>query len=641
VLGAVPTSNGSLLVSYNNVNLIKDIDFELDFSTRILTLPPQEKTGSLYVTIVGVGGERFLSTDSISVVGVTSATVESGSIFSDIGSAYVTVNGSKITTNTNDSTYYTIAPVSKKNKRGSAKVYGLSTGTNTITAWFFNSTGQQFNEITEQNFIYDGRTREFKFTLTNPPQQLWSQSSQAIVEYQGKRLIPPNSAYYTVEAGQREFALDPNNNYPSITFDYSKLEVHVNGIKIRDLIDYKMNQSLDKIVFNVGFLVEGDELAITILRDCDYYILNNEITIVPSRISVNTVDTIRVITYSNHDQLYIRQEVFDANVGGVYKISRRVFNDNYVWVSIDGNSLVSKVDYHVMDDLLTIKINDDIAYSATSQITIMTFDDSYSDFTIGYRIFKDMVGRTHFKRLSKENTTYLTADLTIDSTSISVNNAIMLPNPSPANRVPGIIFIDGERIEYMSKIGNTLSRITRATLGTGARSVYSIGTTVVDQGASQTIPFTETIVSQQFTATNTTTYIITDIMFDAGITTHDQVEVFYGGSLLEKPTNAAVIRTAHDITIAYDSGENAGEYILSPEYTITVTSATSALLNISIPILAGTTITVVKRQSSLWYEPGIATPANGESLLTANTVQAQFLRYKPASLPDKYYYAQQ
>jgi hypothetical protein len=251
-----------------------------------------------------------------------------------------------------------------------------------------------------------------------------------------------------------------------------------------------------------------------------------------------------------------------------------------------------------------------------------------------------MLGRQQFKRFADANTTILTQDLNINDTEIFVNNANVLPNPSPENAVPGVVLIGGERIEYRGKENNKLTRITRATLGTGAKSTYKAGTRVFDQSARQTIPFNETLDVRHFTSTNTTTYLITGISFNAGVDAHDQVEVYFGGRLLAKPVPDSTLRLVHDTTSTYDSGETQSYIELQPDFTLTAISTNStAVLELNIDYLQeNKTITVVKRNSTHWYEAGVGVPANGVSLLNANTTQAEFLRTLTATLPDKYYY---
>ena len=639
VLRTTPVNIGAITVSFNGTILNYNIDYYLNFENKTITIPAQPDTGIVYVSIIGAGGEQYLDTNTVTVPATaSSATVQSLAITADIGSAYVTVNGVKITTSTAVSPYYVIAPASATNKRGSAKVYGLSNlsaDTNTITAWFFQSASQQVSEIYEQLVVYSGTQRTW--VLDHPPGNLGSQSSQVIVELNDKRLVPPNTTYYNAAAQQISFDIDPNNNYVGSIFDLSTIDVYVNGIKIKDGIDFRLNEYADKILFNAGFLTTGDEVAITIIIDYDYYIMRNGQLFIHPRIPLSQGDLLKIITFTNHDQLYMRQEVFDANEAGFYQLSRQVIDDNYVWASLNRNILANKFDFYIDSNLRTLRTGASVPYVAGTQLVVTSFSEIAADTTIGYRMFKDMLNRTHFKRLSAAKSTYLVSPLYVESTEILVNDAAVLPDANPTMGVPGIILIDGERIEYMAKAGNSLTRLTRATLGTGAKAVYNVGTTVIDQGASQTVPFTESVLAQNFTATNTTTYTITDISFASIVNSHDQVAVYCGGVLLRKPTPTTVLHLVHDTTKSYDSGQYNSDITQLPEYEIT--TSTGVLRLASMPAL-GKTITVVQHLSSIWYEQGVTTPSNGVQLLYANTVQAQFLRDQTSTLPDKYYYGQ-
>jgi hypothetical protein len=633
-LPSVPISSGSLLVSFNNKVLIENQEYSVNYDVPAITVFPQTTTGLVFVTIVGVGGKRFLSTDSVTVANTSTALVKSAAIYTDIKSAYVTVNGTQIGTDSSITPYYIIAATSGKNKRGAVKVFGLDGGTNTVTAWFFNAAGDEFNRINQQNVTFIGQTA---IPLDFPPSGPWSQSTHAVVESNNRRLIPPNTTYYTVENQQRVFDIDPYNNYPPSSFDYTRLEVYVNGVVARDIFDYKLDTINSTVTFEVGYLKNGDTIAITILKDCDYKIVNGVLTIFPEA-NLQGGDELRIVTYSNHDQMFITQQVFDANYSGLYRMAYPVIDEDFIWVSVGRKVLANKVDYKVLPDKITVKIDDNIEYSQDDQVVITTFKKRLSDEVIAYRIFHDMLGRISYKRISKENSTYLMEPLYTTSTSIVVFDAGILPNPSPKNKIPGVILINGERIEYMEKTGNILSRLRRATLGTGARDFYPAGTTVIDQGMTQNIPFSEPVFREQIITTNDTVYAISDIDFETGITPHDQIQVFYGGKLLRKPTPDTVKLWSHDFSLAYDSGQNNSISEVGPEYEIDLEDK-NLVLNF-VPE-TGKIINIIKRQSTTWYEPGIGTPANGVSLLVANTPQAAFLRQKTAFLPDKYYYGKQ
>jgi hypothetical protein len=87
--------------------------------------------------------------------------------------------------------------------------------------------------------------------------------------------------------------------------------------------------------------------------------------------------------------------------------------------------------------------------------------------------------------------------------TITVAKGSVLSNPNPAKRLPGIIEIFGERIEYYKRDGNVLSQLRRGTLGTGVRLVYEMGTLVQDIGKTETIPYRDTTYTEQYTTLST------------------------------------------------------------------------------------------------------------------------------------------
>ena len=52
--------------------------------------------------------------------------------------------------------------------------------------------------------------------------------------------------------------------------------------------------------------------------------------------------------------------------------------------------------------------------------------------------------------------TKLTQDMTEGTQTITVEDGDVLPTPNAANNIPGVVFIDKERIEYFTKSSNTL-----------------------------------------------------------------------------------------------------------------------------------------------------------------------------------------
>jgi hypothetical protein len=262
-----------------------------------------------------------------------------------------------------------------------------------------------------------------------------------------------------------------------------------------------------------------------------------------------------------------------------------------------------------------------------------------------------MFGRHHYKRISEYFSTRLAQPLQYTDNTIVVANGDHLLQPIPDRNVPGVIYVDGERIEYTAKDGNVLSGLRRSTLGTGPAKFSDIGTEVIDQSIRQNIPTTDYSLIQHIPSSNTTTYIISastgTSTFLINTSTHagdgivlstlanavDQVEVYYGGRQLRKSS-----MIVHDKSRSYYTsssikvdGVNTSSYeILQPEFTITGTS--TLVLNIAEEITTGTRITVVKREAEFW------TDSASTSLLFSTGTQANFLRSRPAELPDIYFY---
>jgi hypothetical protein len=88
-----------------------------------------------------------------------------------------------------------------------------------------------------------------------------------------------------------------------------------------------------------------------------------------------------------------------------------------------------------------------------------------------------------------KNTT-LAQPLNIADTSIYVTNASALTAPSILQQLPGIVYINGEKIIFwtVDTVNNVLGQIRRAVDGTGAPQTHAVGSTVIDTNTSELIP---------------------------------------------------------------------------------------------------------------------------------------------------------
>ena len=732
VLGIVPPSRNNITVSFNNRmfsitdTIPTELDspfFYIDWETNEIVVGPQSVSGYLGYTIISIGGgstggeNGLIDTASVThpiysfdIGGFeTHAQVQSLASTSSVKSVYVTVNGIAISKTT--SPYYELTFSNEENDRAAVNIINLpGDTTSTIQAWFFGTELDYFNEISEQ--VISVTASEFTATCLNihhltPIEPI---VAETIVEHYDpvtqirRQLIPPHIDYYQVTSSTNNVFLINNQGTFDTYDDPVTVRVYKNGVQLLPGFEFTVSVNLVTINTSSVSLVSGDVIAIVDLptgadKDYEYDIVGTEL-----RISLTTsTGEIKVLTYNDNDDMLIRTERFDGNPDRRFKITRPVTNLNYVWVQLNGTPLTSGLDFEVLDDQLTIQISDAYSILSTDSIVIRSMVDHRSATTlIGYRIFNDMFNRTEFKRLSKENTTYLTRPLMFTHTEICVADATVLTQPSISNNIPGVVIIDGERIEFMKVSKDKLSQLRRGTLGT-APSYYSVpGTKVIDQSSNQTIPFAETIKTQiHYTTSGTSVYTIsantqtvtvpgtTSIEISDGITLNnvvnfvDQVQVFYGGRLLRKSGTYL-----HDTTVLYDSPNTNGikigststvlglpyttelgkAYVITstnqvwvftdsvesdaingyvyrgltyvpPEFTIS--NSQELKLNITGGVSGPIKLVIVKKEFNKSTEWNSIDPINTNrtlSIMDSTTPAAKFLQEKPAELPDKYYY---
>lgn len=270
---------------------------------------------------------------------------------------------------------------------------------------------------------------------------------------------------------------------------------------------------------------------------------------------------------------------------------------------------------------------------------------SFADTTpmTAYRMFYDMLGRTHFKRLGQTKSTVLAQNLLLEDTIVVVEDASGLTLPDPANNTPGVVLIDGERIEFFVIQYNVLRQLRRGTLGTSPRDIHYAGTLVIDQGTAQTVPYREKVQRYSTVTTTATMYeydLVNGLSTGSGITFNtstaytDQVEVFYQGRPLLKPTtveNHGIITYRHNSDVAYDSiatlttTSNVDVYV-PYDFTINTVTGVLTLNSATVEVIPGAKLEVIKRYGTDWYN-------TNDTLANNTTPQARFISGEAAVLP--------
>lgn len=454
--------------------------------------------------------------------------------------------------------------------------------------------------------------------------------------------------------------------------------VYTPGVDATCTVDFVVLGDRNKVNITLsrkyaGVKYAGKQLIIGVTKFADYTVgTNNDITLLKNYADDSSIT---VTSFYNHSILDIHRSVdkivqvvdlshgtpayyeFLGKMGGIFTLDRTVLSGDYVWVVKNGELLVNRKDYFLESDRRTIKLVNYLAIDDVVQIIALSNVVVQDDF--GFMQFKDMLNRTHFKRLGKHKSTELVRSLTRYDKEIHVKDGSILDAPNPLLNLPGIIEINGERIEYFSKVGNVLSRITRATLGTGAPIVHLPSTLVQGLGVSETIPYKDTYLVDTFISDGVPTNIaeienaqmlaLADpqvevpaeyytVPYELNLTglksfqqASDLVEIFVSGYRLKK--NEYILYHESNgypyspvVPLSGTETSKEGDKKLSPEFEVVSNSA----IKLTFVPPVGAKISIVKKQGKVWND---ITDSVGTRLVNSQTDIAAFVTAVPAAWP--------
>jgi hypothetical protein len=352
------------------------------------------------------------------------------------------------------------------------------------------------------------------------------------------------------------------------------------------------------------------------LVDYQYYNEGTDIIIDPVQLSsdgnaITANDVLSVTTINNALGSKQRREVlagtvdrsaaYPYTVAGNFNLRFEPLNEAYTFVWLNGEQLVQGYDYTLNRNVITVLGRTIVA---TDRLDVLYFALDSAVSATGFRIFKDMLNRTFYKRISKNATTELTLDMTEGTQTFTVKDAAVLPDPDIASNTPGVVFIDKERIEYFTKSGNTLGQLRRGTLGTGIKD-HGSGADVVDASGTQTIPYADTVHTNTFTGDGSTvTFALSQTPSSAS-----ELDIFIGGQRL-------LLTSEDGSTINYS-----------------VDGSTTAVTLSTAPA-SGTQIKILHKKGQVWYTAQDGNPANGKGLQASTTQQAKFIANEPTNAPE-------
>ena len=495
-IGDYPGTLGSVTVSVNGVVKKLTTDYTVNITNKTITFGSAPADLSVVSTkMFAISGENYRVLDHYtgdgSTVKFSTSTSDDFSLDSTASEIYITIDGVPTTAFTTKSV----------RKRLEVTFSSAPTVNAFIQVAGFAKTAtstRSYASVRNQEVTYSSGTN--RYTLTYPPGSIGPFSGLTLVEVNGRVLRGPDNTYYVGDGSTYTYGVvsgldDDSTVDPAKTISSaSQVEVYVNGTK-KDLnTDYTVDTGNQNIEFVTSAVpTSTDVICISTLVDHQYFNEGTDIILVPSAItspySLSNSDKISVTTYNNALGMKQRREVLEGRSSGIFKLRFDTLNAGYTYVWLNGEQLTQGVDWLVNGNTITVSGK---TITASDRLDVMYFAVESATGATGFRIFKDMLNRTFYKRINKNATTELTQDLIDESNTITVKDGSIMPTPDISTNQPGVIFIDKERIEYFTKNGNTLGQLRRGTLGTGIKD-HSDGTLVVDASGSQTIPYADTV----------------------------------------------------------------------------------------------------------------------------------------------------
>jgi hypothetical protein len=458
--------------------------------------------------------------------------------------------------------------------------------------------------------------------MTYPPGSIGPYSGLTMIEVNGKMLRGPDISYYLGDGSTYTYGVvsslgDESTIDPAKTItNASQVKVFVNGTEKILNTDYTVdlgNQNIEFVTDSVP--TATDVIAIETLVNNHYRVEGTDFILDTTQISTDgytlgASDVMSVTTFNNALGMKTRREVLEGRSSGEFYLRFAPLNASYMYVWLNGEQLTQMTDFTVEDKKIIIVGK---TITASDRLDVMYFALDQAVGATGFRIFKDMLNRTFYKRISMDSTTELTQDVDEGSKELEVLDPTKLADPQTvysvdgstvSTIVPGVIFVDKERIEYFTKSGNRLGQLRRGTLGTGIKD-HSSGTEVVDASGTQTIPYADTVYTNTFTGDGSTAvFALSQTPSSAS-----ELDIFIGGQRL-------LLTSEDGSTINYS-----------------VDGSTTAVTLSTAPA-SGTQIKILHKKGQVWYTAADGNPSNGKGLQASITAQARFIADEPTNAPE-------
>ena len=647
--------NKSAIVYIDSIRQVEETDYTVDISNNTINFTSTPTVNAkIEIVSIGIGGLEILDYQEFVADGDTGLFLTNAN-YDTTSQVFVSVNGVEQdagyvnSTGVVDSVNRTLIQFGDKppfNAVVKIVVLGASLDT--------DSSQQAIVKVNQQTVEYEGSTRSFDLDNFVALQRN-SAVAPMVVELNNRKLKGVDTNYYTTDNSfirtvnlfdnignltgtrqQYEFGIadDPNESPGSVLT--SNIKVYVNNELKTFVRDYTYDGSRKVIIFNTEKLKTDDIVKIENNLRSEYTIDNNNVVINAS-VALSEGDKIKITWFSEYPSMNV---VTDRITGGKvnYNLPFKPLSVSYVWVYKNGYKLIQDIDYYIDIGRGVIYIEQET--TDTDEITVTVFGTGIYRLPSAYEIAKDMLNVYRFNRYSIGNDIKLAKDLNYYDKTIELSNIDGVSIPNAAQNVPGMITINGEKIEYFTidTTNKTLGSLRRGVQGTAIAEIHLADSYVSNTGADEVLPYTEDQERSDFVSDGSSIIIgpLDYIPAKTEVTNWyresipelygrcDTVEVFVGGKRLRKTPITVFDETLGDTSPS-------GDKDLEAEFSV---DGSSKYIRLTDTVPAGTRITIVKKVGNTWYDRGTNTASNGVTLLENSTPISKFIAAKSTGLPE-------
>jgi hypothetical protein len=619
-IGQQPNSKSAVIVKLNDNILKLDVDYTIDFDNLTITLIQVPEINQIVSIIsLGINGSNILFTGHvIPAIATDEILTECPWRNVDI-SALVLVSG--------EIKNYTLFNFENK---VAIKLVDEINPNQLVNYIIFEAGIKSTSSIVSKETITI-KENTLKYNLINPIGNLLPLEYNAIVKIGNEILNSVDSFSFVLKNQIYEYDI-PLGKDDINKFSVNDFKVYIDNIEVFLENGFKIFL-LDSIIEIMGnFYIENAKVVVVIKKNTEYTIGIDKVNYIEFKKAYPINTEVEIISMFNHDILDIRRTDYEINANvdkskdnifyfdairigaAIITLPAPISDPSYAWVIQNKILLTPKIDYILDQKKDRIILNKTPLES--DKFSVITFSNNIIRDSISFMQFKDMLNRVHYRRISQNRTTFLTEDLRYYDKQIVIDDPTCLNKPRIDLNDPGVIYVNGERIEYFIKTGNILSQLRRGTWGTGIPTVHTKFQAVLDISSTETVPYQdieETTVWPPKEYPNALLDDSTSLIELPYVPNKDSIEVFVGGTRQRKDPYKL-----HNPKLHPESPEGDSEY--PADFTVDNLNPQIRLENV--PKVPGIRIQVIRKTLTVWNDLG-------KTLADSTNNVAYFLKTNP------------